>query len=120
MPDYIATLIQSIPHADEDEYIVKMKGMTLTNGFTAKLKRRGLPHHTFHSLRHSFVSILAAQGIDPKYVQEMGGWNSTTGVMETVYKQTSGGMKEQISQAVDHVFMTILQPSATNGNAETP
>ncbi len=112
MPDHIAALIKATPHESEEDFVVKMKGMTLTNGFTAKLKRRGLPHCRFHDLRHSFVSILTANGVDQKYIQEMGGWSNTT-VMNSVYKQTSDVLKASINVAVDNIFLGIMQPDAT-------
>lgn len=118
LPDHIAALIQNTPHESNEEYIVKLKGMTLTNGFTSKLKRRGLPHTRFHDLRHAFVSILTANGVDQKYIQEMGGWSNST-VMNSVYKQTSDTLKQSISAAVDGIFLSLMQPNATKHSGES-
>lgn len=117
LPEHIAALIQKTPHESNDEFIVKMKGMTLTNGFTAKLKRRNMPHCRFHDLRHAFVSILTANGVDQKYIQEMGGWSNST-VMNSVYKQTSDTLKQSINAAVDGIFLGLMQPNATTDNSK--
>ena len=109
LPGYIADLIRATPHECDEEFVVKLKGMTLTNGFAARLKRRGLPHCRFHDLRHAFVSILTAKGVDQKYIQEMGGWSNTS-VMNSVYKQTSDHVKQKISAEVDDIFANIVQP----------
>ena len=122
LPDYIADLIRNAAREGEDDFVVKMKGMTLTNGLPAKLERRGLGRYTIHNLRHAYVSILAAQGVDKKYIQEMGGGSSENGVMEQRYQQTSDLLKSQINAAVDGVFLSIVQPcnpNATKANAES-
>jgi len=38
--------------------------------FNRSLRRAGLPHFTPHSLRHTFASLLLADGVSPAYVQE--------------------------------------------------
>jgi integrase len=38
--------------------------------FEPALKRAGLPHMRFHDLRHTFASLLIAQGAHPKYISE--------------------------------------------------
>ncbi len=118
MPDYIGDLIRRVGCSDEEEFVVKMKGMTLTNGLPAKLKRKGIEGYTIHNLRHTYVSILSDEGVDKKYIKEMGGWSSENGVMEIRYQQTSQRIKDQINSVVDNVFLGILQHDATRKSGE--
>ena len=55
---------------------------------------------------------MTANGVDQKYIQEMGGWSNTS-VMNSVYKQTSEDLKASINAAVDNIFLGIMQPDAT-------
>ena len=109
LPDYIRDRINaSRGDATDDDYIVKIKGGSITKCFNDRLRRAGLPICRFHDLRHAFVSILAAHGVDGKYIQEMGGW-SNDGVLNAVYKQTNEDVMRKISKGVDDVFLGILQ-----------
>jgi integrase len=48
-----------------------MEASHLREHFQRLLKDAGLPHMRFHDLRHSTATILLAQGINPKVVQEL-------------------------------------------------
>ena len=53
-------------------------------GFDAALKHAGLPsHYSPHSLRHTFASLLLADGVSPAYVQEQLGHASITLTVDT-------------------------------------
>jgi hypothetical protein len=52
--------------------------------FVPLLKKAGLPHITFHDLRHTTASLLFSKNVHPKFVQELSGtlpsplpWTST-------------------------------------------
>lgn len=112
LPDYIAAkLLAQMEERnltpESDAFLFEFSGGYITKAFPALLAGHGLPHCRFHDLRHSFVSILTAQGVDKKYIQEMGGW-ATDNVMNQIYKQTSPALKEEISKQLDQVFSGIL------------
>lgn len=110
--DYILELIQSLPHKSEEDYIYEYTPNTITKRFLEMLKKHGLPECRFHDLRHSFVSVLSAHGIDPLYIQMTGGWASDQ-IMRRVYLQVSrDNLREQSKQA-NSVFEALMQPSAT-------
>ncbi len=44
---------------------------TATKSFQKVLKREGLPRQRFHDLRHACASLLLAQGVDLKVIQEI-------------------------------------------------
>jgi len=48
-----------------------MQAEHLREYFQRLLKEAGLPHMRFHDLRHSTATILLAQGVNPKVVQEL-------------------------------------------------
>ena len=60
----------------EDELVFTNTGRPLDGGnivrreFKPALRRAGLPQIRFHDLRHSFASLLIAQGEHPKYISE--------------------------------------------------
>ncbi|MBE6689668.1 MAG: site-specific integrase [Ruminococcaceae bacterium] len=110
--DYILELIRSTERESEDEYIFKYTPDVITKRFLAILKKNGLPECRFHDLRHSFVSVLSAHGIDPMYIQTIGGWSSDR-VMRSVYLQVSQDSLREKSQQANNVFEALMQHDAT-------
>ena len=110
--DYILELIRNTEHESEDEYIFKYTPDVITKRFLAILKKNGLPECRFHDLRHSFVSVLSAHGIDPMYIQTIGGWSSDR-VMRSVYLQVSRDQLREKSEQANNVFEALMQPDAT-------
>lgn len=50
--------------------------------FFPALRRAGLPRMRFHNLRHSYASLLIAQGEHPKYIQSQLGHSSINVTMD--------------------------------------
>ena len=49
-----------------------MSGRNLYRAFKIRVKRASLPHTLrFHDLRHTCATLLLAQGVNPKFVQEL-------------------------------------------------
>ena len=44
---------------------------TMQNRYKSLLKRAGVPYRNFHALRHTYATVLAENGLNPRYVQEM-------------------------------------------------
>lgn len=65
--------------------------------FKRLLKEAGLPPITFHALRHSVATALAAQGVHPKAAQALLG-HSQVGVTLNVYSHHTTGMTEEAVQ----------------------
>lgn len=113
IPEFVIDKIAKIPRKNDSDPVVDMLGNTLTEKFTAILKSHNLPRCRFHDLRHAFVSVLAEQGVDAKYIQEMGGWSSPR-VVNAVYKQTSLEAKKRIAENAESIFLSIMQQNATD------
>jgi integrase len=60
---------------------------------------------TFHSLRHTCASLLLAQGVHPKIVQEMLG-HSSVAITIGLYSHTTESLQAEAAQRLD----TILRP----------
>lgn len=56
---------------------------TITNAFKNVVRKIGLPFVSFHDLRHTHASILLAEGIHPKVVQERLGHSTIKLTMDT-------------------------------------
>ena len=57
------------------------------------LKKAGLPHIRFHDLRHSAATLLLAEGVHPKVVQELLGHSSISMTMD-VYSHVLPSMQQ--------------------------
>ena len=110
--DYILQLIRNLPHDSEEEYIFQYTPDYITKKFVALLNKHNLPRCRFHDLRHSFVSVLSAHGIDPLYIQTTGGWSSDQ-IMRSVYLQVSQEALRSQSEQANKVFEALMQPPAT-------
>ena len=49
---------------------------SIRKGFGAACEAAGLADVSPHALRHTFASRLAMAGVDPRTIQELGGWRS--------------------------------------------
>lgn len=66
------------------------------------LKRAGVPYVTPHSARHSFISILQAEGIEVGLVAQIAGHKSPAVTLSHYTQAVRGG--EAASIAIDHAF----------------
>lgn len=83
MPPYIRELISKV---DTDQ-LVTLSGHAIYCRFVRLMQKNGLPHMTFHDLRHINASVMALLQIPDKYAQERGGWK-TDYTMKKVYTHT--------------------------------
>jgi integrase len=83
------------------------------------LKRAGLPaHFTPHSLRHTFCSLLIAQGESPVYVQQQAGHASvqmTVGVYGSWFAMESPGAMDRLAAGVPAA--PVAKEAATGNRA---
>jgi integrase len=71
--------------------------------FHPLLDRAGLPHIRFHDLRHTAATLLLAQGVHPKLVQEMLGHSSITMTLD-LYSHVSPPMMDEVAAKMDSIL----------------
>lgn len=103
LPPYISDLIDKV----ETEYITELTGNAIYKRFVRLLEKNGLPHMTFHDLRHLNASVMLQLGIPDKYAMERGGW-STTSTLKSVYQHTFSDEREAVNAKIDEYFETVV------------
>jgi integrase len=71
--------------------------------FEPLLQRAGLPRIRFHDLRHTAASLLLAEGVHPKVVQEILGHSTVSMTLDT-YSHTTPAMHRQAVATLDRVL----------------
>lgn len=106
IPPYIRSLIDKV----ETDEIVPMSSKMIEYKFTTALKKAGLPHMTFHDLRHVAASTMEFLGVPDKYKQERGGWK-TDAIMRSTYIQTFNPVRQAYDKMIDDYFDGIIKDS---------
>lgn len=105
LPEYIISLVNALP--EEQEYITLVKDHALYMRFTRLLERKGIPHMSFHDLRHMNASIMLMLGIPDKYAMERGGW-STNSTLKSVYQHTFSAERKAVDRKINDYFNGLL------------
>jgi integrase len=87
----------------------------VTHAFQRTLRRHGLPHQRFHDLRHACASLLLAQGLDLKVIQEVLG-HSTITITGDLYAHVLMGLKREAADRMD----AMLGPEPAGSPASAP
>jgi site-specific recombinase XerD len=86
-----------------------VKRLGLWDGFKP-LKEAKLVEVTPHTLRHTFASKLAMVGVDPRTIQELGGWRSLE--MVERYTHLSPTHKAEAVERIAGNFPTVITTPA--------
>ena len=105
LPPYIRGLIAQLPK--DQEKLVTLQPYAIRYRFKCALEAAGLPHMTFHDLRHVNASTMAMLRIPDAYAQERGGWSSDR-IMKSVYTQTYREERSAADAAVDAYFSGVV------------
>ena len=87
-------------------YIVTMNRRTIYGHFTKAITDAGLPHMTFHQLRHLNASVMLMLGVSERYAMERGGW-ATRSVLQNVYQHTFSSEREKVDDLIDNYFSAL-------------
>ncbi len=79
------------------------KANLLRRSFWPLLERAGLPRMRFHDLRHACASLLLAEGIHPKVVQERLGHSSIAVTMD-VYSHAMPSLQQDAAERLDRLL----------------
>jgi integrase len=84
-------------------------------GYLPAIRRSGVPRIRFHNLRHTYASLLIAQGEQPKYIQEQMG-HSSIKVTFDVY----GHLMEKVNvRSANRIAMTVFGEDRGGSSSET-
>lgn len=86
-----------------DDYVIENKPGALESQFKRAKTKADFPY-TFHSLRHFYASIMAAEGVPNKYAREIMG-HKTDNMLDRVYQHTMHEFKEGFTSKMDK-FLT--------------
>ena len=75
------------------------------------LKKNGLPHMSFHDLRHVNASVMAMLNVPDKYAMKRGGWK-TDKIMKGTYMQTYRAERIAVDHKIDDYFNTFIEKSS--------
>lgn len=103
LPEYIKNLIADVP---EDKLVI-LSPTVIYKRFVRKIEDAGLPHMTFHDLRHVNASVMSKVNIPKKQAQARGGWKSSK-IMETVYTQAFSAERSMADDLIDDYFNKII------------
>lgn len=105
VPPYLMRMIKKQRESAEsdDEPIVKMTGQAIYKRFSRLLEHEGLPHMTFHDLRHLNASVMLMLGVPDKYAMERGGWTSNY-TLQQVYQHTFSDKRKEVDKQIDEYF----------------
>jgi len=87
-------------------YIVTMNRRTIYGHFTKAIDDAGLPHMTFHQLRHLNASVMLMLGVGERYAMERGGW-ATRSVLQQTYQHTFSSERERVDALIDDYFSAL-------------
>jgi integrase len=85
-----------------------LDGRLVTKRFQRILKHAGIPRHRFHDARHTAATLLAVQGVHPKAIQSVLGWDQLA--MVDRYTHFVDEMRKDAAVKMD----AILKPVAVN------
>ena len=103
IPDYIKELIDNV----ETDRLVTLSGKAISNRFSYLLKKNGLPHMSFHDLRHVSASVMAMLNVPDNYAQDRGGWK-TDKTMKSNYVQQFKTARSEVDKKIDDYFNASL------------
>lgn len=83
----------------------------MTKHFQRILEVAGICHHRFHDLRHTAATLLAVQGVHPKTIQSVLGWDQAA--MVDRYTHFVDEMRNDAAVKMN----AILKPLAEIGRA---
>jgi integrase len=115
LPPYLARLIDRV----EGDVIVPLTAQQISGGFSRLMKAKGLPHMTFHQLRHLNASAMAMLGIQKEIAQERGGWK-TPHTMNQVYTHTFTAPRLEADKKINAYFESLIpaqKPAEQPANA---
>ena len=77
-----------------------MSGSWVTHEFERRTEAAGLPHLTFHQIRHLSLSLMLASGVELPVVSKLAG-HANVAITAMVYSHVVGGRERQAVESLD-------------------
>ena len=91
-------VIEGIPQkSDPNDFVFDLTPAAMTDRFKRLADKLGLPF-TLHSLRHFAASFRTDLGIPRKYVEEVGGWDKDSVILQRTYDNTMDSSRKKYTQ----------------------
>lgn len=91
-------VIDGIPQkSDPNDFVFDLTPAAMTDRFKRLADKLGLPF-TLHSLRHFAASFRTDLGIPRKYVEEVGGWDKDSVILQRTYDNTMDSSRKKYTQ----------------------
>ncbi len=116
LSDYLIERLKYYKARSDSEYIIDKTPSAITHAFPRMLEKNDIPHCTFHSLRHAFVSAGKSLNIPDVYLMRMGGWSSDR-VMKKNYLQFFSDVEMDASKKMSDYFYSMMNINNATQNA---
>lgn len=90
---------------------------TITRRFNRLVDKTGLPRITLHGVRHSYATVAADAGINPKILSERIGHSSVSFTMQT-YVQRSTGMDKEVAADLAQLIVPAARPKESTPDSQ--
>jgi len=87
-----------------------LDGCNVTKRLQRILKRANIPKHCFHDLRHTAATLLAVQGVHPKVIQAVLGWDQLS--MVDRYGHFVDEMRKPAADQMDAILNPVAKKVA--------
>ena len=101
LPTTIESLINTIDHKDDDDYIITKADITIYKNFIKLCKEAEVEPCRFHDLRHFAASEAHALGVPDKYAMKRMG-HKTDYMLKNVYLHTMQEKEDEFSDMIDN------------------
>ena len=102
IPPYIQSLISQV----DGDILVPQSPASITSRFYRLLEKNGIPHMSYHQLRHISASIMAEINIPVPVMNQRGGWKSSY-TRERVYTHVFTHERIEADKKIDDYFKRI-------------
>lgn len=101
LPDFV---VERLPKHGK---LCDLSPTTITNNLNRTLKRLGIEHFSYHSLRHLSASLMKSLGFNSKVIQARGGWESDN-IVNSVYMTALDDDMIQATKTLNDTFSHLV------------
>lgn len=108
-------IIKSLPKSDSPEdYVFNLSPTAITDRFRRLSYKLGF-NYTLHSLRHFAASFRSDLGIPRKYIEEVGGWENGSAILQRVYDNGLDSSRKKYTQMTNNFIEENFNKKSASG-----